>query len=45
MAEDVKAKNAILVLTIFQGKSVVKYKALKMGYQKNVKMGPNLEKS
>ncbi len=45
MAKNVKAKNAILVPSIFQGKSAVKYKALKMGYQKNVKMGPIFEKS
>ena len=45
MAKNVKAKNAILVPTIFQGKSAVKYKALKMGYQKNVKMGPIFENS
>ena len=45
MAENVKAKNAILVPSSFQGKSAVKYKALKMGYQKNVKMGPIFENS
>ena len=43
MAKKLKAKNAILVPSIFQGKSAVKYKALKMGYQKNVKMDPIFE--
>ena len=45
MTQNVNAKNAILVPTIFQGESAVKYKALKMGYQKNVKMGPIFENS